>query len=164
MTDPQNPQAATPVPPAESSSTVTPPAATPPNPAPASSAVPDPAAAPSAPVTAAAGPSTPAPANPMASVASATSASAVLGKILGFTASVLVGIIPTIPVGVVTEAATIAEGGLRAIAEWLTTKGSDNALTEAQAEAALQNLLKNLATLTAPLATPASLENPPATS
>lgn len=142
--EPASPPA--PVPPAENISTALPVPATPANPAPASSAAPDPAAN-SAPIgAAAAGPS----------------ASAVLGKILGFTASVLVGIIPTIPAGVVTEAATIAEGGLRAIAQWLTMKGSDNALTEAQAEAALQGLLKNLATLTAPLPTPDALENPPA--
>lgn len=149
MSDPQNPQTPAPVAPAETNSAAAPSSAGPSNPPPASSAATDPAATPSAPQTAAAGPPAP-------------SASAVLGKILGFTASVLVGIIPTIPVGMVTEAATIAEGGLRAIAQWLTTKGSDNALTEAQAEAALQGLLKNLATLTAPLPTPATLENAPA--
>lgn len=150
MSDPQNPQTPAPIAPAETSSAAEPSSAGPSNPPPASSAATDPAATPSAPQTAAAGP-TPAP-----------SASAVLGKILGFTASVLVGIIPTIPVGTITAAATIAEGGLRAIAQWLTTKGSDNALTEAQAEDALQGLLKNLATLTAPLPTPAALENAPA--
>lgn len=148
MTDPQNPQtpAAEPVIPAPPAENVS---------APANTAAPDP--------TPAATSSAPAPGNPMAAAGTTSpSASAVLGKILGYTASVLVGIIPTTPVGVVTEAATIAEGGLRAISEWLTTKGSDNALTEAQAEAALQNLLKNLATLTAPLPTPTALENPPA--
>ena len=87
------------------------------------------------------------------------SASQTLGKILAITASVIGGLLPSIPVGAITAGATVAEAGLRAIAEFLVTKGSGNALTEAQAEAALKTLLAGLATLAAPLPTPETLES-----
>lgn len=102
-------------------------------------------------------PSAPAPAP--ATPAAKPSASSTLGNILANVASVLVGIMPTIPVGVISTGATVAESALRVVAEWLATRGSDNALTEQQAEAALQQLMEGLATLAAPLPTPETLES-----
>lgn len=81
-----------------------------------------------------------------------------LGKILQTTASVLVGILPAIPTGAVAAGAALAEEGLRAVAEFLITKGSDNALTEAEAEKQLANIVASLATLANPLPTPEALE------
>ena len=106
----------------------------------------------------------PAQAAPPASTAAAppkTSASRTLGNILAITASVLTGLVPGIPVGAISEIALAAEGGLRAIAQFLINKGADNALTEAQAEVALATLIKGLATLAAPLPTPESIEANP---
>lgn len=118
----------------------------------ASAAAPDSSSAPS---------SAPAPATTAAPAATSAPASAsqTLGKILGITASVLVGLLPSIPVGAVSAAATVADGALRAISEFLINKGSGNALTEAQAEAALKTLLAGLATLAAPLPTPETIES-----
>lgn len=68
------------------------------------------------------------------------------------------GILPAIPTGAVAEGAALAEEGLRAIAEFLISKGSDNALTEAEAEKQLAALVASLATIASPLPTPAQLE------
>lgn len=68
------------------------------------------------------------------------------------------GILPTIPTGAIGAGAALAEEGLRAVAEFLTSKGSDNALTEAEAEKQLAALVASLATIANPLPTPAQLE------
>lgn len=121
-------------------------------------------AAPAAPAESAPGaaaPATPAtaPVTPAATPAApAPSFSQTLGKILAVAASVVQGILPTVPVGAITLGAAAAESGLRALSEFLITKGSDNALTEAQAETELQNLLASLATVANPLPAPADIE------
>lgn len=120
----------------------------------------EPAEQPQAPPAPAASTPTPAPPASTSQAASPTSTSAsnVLGKILQTTASVLVGILPAIPAGAVAAGATLAEEGLRAVAEFLISKGSDNALTEAEAEKQLQTLVTSLATIANPLPTPEALE------
>jgi hypothetical protein len=164
MSDPQNPTPPAPVAPVEH---VAPPAPAPiPPPASTAATASSPAPAPSAPAASSA------PAQAVAAIlasaptsaatAATASPSATLGKILTVVSSVLVGLTPALPLaGAVTIAVDAAEGGLRALAEWLTTKGSLNQDTEAQAEAALTALLAGLATLAAPLPTPEAIEAGP---
>jgi len=147
VSDPQNPIPPAPVPPVEHVSPTAP--ATIPSPATTAATA---SSAPAAPTATPAAPSLP-----------KASASATLGKILTIVSSVLGGVVGTLPLGAVTAAVDLAEGGLRALAQWLTTKGADNQLTEAQAEAALAQLIAGLATIASPLPTPEEIEAAPAT-
>ena len=82
-----------------------------------------------------------------------------LSKILTVVSSVVIGLGSAIPGGAIAVGVVDAvESGIRVISQWLATKGSLNADTEAQAQAALVQLLAGLKTIAVPLPTPESIE------
>ena len=102
---------------------------------------------------------TPAPAQPSpAPIVPGPTKARELGNIFQAVAAGLNVVLPIVPAGTVSAAVAAGEGALRAIGEFLTGAGADNALTEAQAEKALAAIEANIKTLSQPLPTPEELE------